>query len=106
MIHEKKDLQPVEEEMTLADIVENEEDKKILEPVVKEVKKDNPFIIGIITADTAFMRKEPEDNATIITTLIKDDAVIVDPNGDVGDYALVTAKITMGYILKSQFKIK
>lgn len=108
MINEKKDVKPVDEEMTLSDIVENEEDKKILEPVkpIKTNKGDLPYTFGYITVDQALMRKEPDENSAVVSVLKKNDAVIIDPNGDVGKFCRVTAKISIGYILKSQFIIK
>lgn len=103
MIEGKKKYE--DDEMTLADVVENEEDKKILKPV-KSVKSDSPYIFGYITVDTAFMRKEPDENSEVITVLKKGEAVIVDPNGDTGDYSKITAQISVGYILKSQYILK
>lgn len=103
MIEGKKKYE--DEEMTLADVVENEEDKKILAPV-KPVKSNSPYIFGYITVDTAFMRKEPNENSEVITILKKGEAVIIDPNGDAGDYSKITAHISVGYILKSQYILK
>ena len=104
MINEKKNYEP-DEEITIADIVENEEDKKILEPV-KPVKKDRPYTFGYIIVDTALMREEPDENSKVVTILKKDDAVIIDPNGDAGDFTKITAHISVGYILKSQYEIR
>lgn len=103
MIEGKKKYE--DEEMTLADVVENEEDKKILAPV-KPVKSNSPYIFGYITVDAAFMRKEPNEDSEVITILKKGEAVIVDPNGDAGDYSKITAQISVGYILKSQYILK
>ena len=108
MINEKKDVKSVEEEMTLSDIIENEEDKKILEPDTrtKAFKGDLPYTFGYIIVDQALMRKEPDENSAVVSVLKKNDAVIIDPNGDAGKFCRVTAKISIGYILKSQFIIK
>ena len=104
MINEKKNYEP-DEEITIADIVENEEDKKILEPV-KPVNNDMPYKFGYVTVDNVYMRAEPDEDSIVITVLNKGDAVIIAPNGDAGKFTKITAKVAVGYILKSQYEIR
>lgn len=107
MIHDKKKEEPVEE-MTLADIVENEEDKKILEPV--EVKapvtaKSDKYIMGVADKDGVFIRKEADDNSSILYILKKGEYVIINHDLDTDKYYYVSIKSVIGYVLKSEISI-
>ena len=100
MIHDKKKEEPVEEEITLADIVENEEDKKILEPVVEEKvapkKNDNRYIMGFAIKDGVFIRKQPDGYAEIIYMLRKGEPVMINHDNDTTEYYYVSAKSVLG----------
>lgn len=107
MISYEKSEEPIENNVTLAEVVESEEDKKILEPVYKPgvKKKNKPFKIGVVISDTADLKEEPEKYAELITILKKGDAAVIDDDSD-PEYYKVTASIKVGYILKSQLEVK
>ena len=94
----------LENEQTLSDIVENEEDKKFLEPVEKVVekpaKKPGKMLIGKITKDRTRLRKEPEEYTDVLSLLRKGDLVIVDENKTFDEYYLVTSHGVVGYVSK------
>lgn len=94
----------LENEQTLSDIVENEEDKKFLEPVKevvkKPAKKPGKMLIGKITNDRTRLRKEPEEYTDVLSLLRKGDLVIVDRNKTLDEYYLVTAHGVVGYVSK------
>ncbi len=96
-----------ENNVSIADIVENKEDKKILEPIVKpkETKKRTPYTIGIVTVDKAYVMSEPDEYSEIVSVLKKGEAAIIDGDSD-KDYYKITANIKVGYILKNQIEIK
>lgn len=96
-----------ENNISIADITENEKDKKILEPEIKpnEIKKRTPYTIGEIIVDKAYLMEEPDEYSEIISMLKKGDAAIIESDED-KLYYKVTANIKVGYILKSQIKIK
>ena len=97
----------LENEQTLSDIVENEEDKKFLEPVkpVEEVvekpaKKPGKMLIGKVSVDKTRLRKEPEEYSDVRRLLKKGDIVVVDRNKEFDKYYLVTAYGSVGYVSK------
>jgi hypothetical protein len=98
---------PDENNIALADIVEDEKDKKILEPVIKPKteKKRSPYKMGIVIVHTAYLMKEPDEYSDIISVLKKGDAVIIEDDTD-EQYYKVTANIKVGYILKNQIEMK
>ena len=98
---------PDENNIALADIVEDEKDKKILEPVIKPKveKKRSPYKMGIVIVKTAYLMKEPDEYSDIISVLKKGDAVIIEDDSD-EQYYKVTANIKVGYILKNQIEMK
>ena len=98
---------PDENNIALADIVEDEKDKKILEPTIKPKaeKKRSPYKIGIVIVNTAYLMKEPDEYSDIISVLKKGDAVIIEDDSD-EQYYKVTANIKVGYILKNQIEMK
>lgn len=94
----------LENEQTLSDIVENEEDKKFLEPVEKVVekpaKKRRKMLIGKIKNDRTRLRKEPEEYTDVLSLLRKGDLVIIDENKTFDEYYLVTSHGVVGYVSK------
>lgn len=82
----------IENEQTIADIVDDPKDKEILEPV-----KINP--IGFVN-DMVYLRKEPNKNASIIAILHKGDTVAINSAGSTSSFYYVTAISTIGYIEK------
>ena len=103
MITEKKDTKPVEE-ITIADIVENEEDKKILEPV--KSKKINKTRVGIVIPNSLFVRKEIDPNSEIVLFLKKGDAVVIDENGTTDEFYHITAECAIGYVPVDSIEVK
>ena len=101
---EKPEEESVNEEITLADIVENEEDKKILEPVKEETVKSD-FIIGITTKDGVMLRKDPDENGQVLYVLKKDEGVVINHDFDTSKFYFVSAKSALGYILKDEITI-
>ena len=102
----KKEEASVEEELTLADIVENEEDKKILEPVKVETPvKTDKYIIGVADKDGVFIRKEADETASILYILKKGECVIINHNNDTNDYYYASIKSVIGYVLKKDITI-
>ena len=106
MIHDKKKEEPVEEEITLADIVENEEDKKILEPVVEEKvapkKNDSKYIMGFAIKDGVFVRQEPEGYSEILYILKQGEPVLINHDKDTTEYYYMSIKSVLGYVLKDE----
>ena len=96
-----------ENNVSIADIIENKEDKKILEPIVKpkKTKKRPPYTIGIVTVDKAYIMSEPDEYSEFVSVLKKGEAAIIEDDSD-KDYYKVTANIKVGYILKNQIEIK
>lgn len=90
-------------EMELSEIVENEEDKKILEPVKNTVSS---IVIGYVIADRAFVRSEPNNNSDILCILKKNETLAVDSSSIGQDYYMVTVKSIIGYVAKTQITIK
>jgi len=97
----------LENEQTLSDIVENEEDKKFLEPVkpVEEVvekpaKKHGKMLIGKVSVEKTRLKTEPEEYSDVRRLLKKGDIVIVDRNKEFDEYYLVTAYGSVGYVSK------
>jgi len=92
------------EEISLSEIVENEEDKKILEPV-KKVNKVGHYIIGIANANNVYVRKEPDKYSEIVYILKNGATVTIDPNDETYDYFKVTVESVVGYVLKEFISI-
>lgn len=84
--------------------IENENNKKVLEPVKKVVEKQNKrpvkMLIGKIANDRTRLRKEPEEYTDVLSLLRKGDLVVVDRNEILDDYYLVTAHGIVGYVSK------
>ena len=102
----------LENEQTLSDIVENEEDKKFLEPVeeVKEVveksaKKPGKMLIGKVSVEKTRLKKEPEEYSDVRRILKKGDIVVIDRNKEFDEYYLVTAYGSVGYVSKDDIII-
>ena len=109
MIREKRneenpEEESVNEEITLADIVENEEDKKILEPV-KEETKQSKIIIGITTKDGVMLRKEADENGQVLYVLKKGEGVVINHDFDTNKFYFVSAHSSLGYVLKDEITI-
>lgn len=92
-----------EKEMSIADIVTNEEDKKVLEPVKSKKKKT---IIGIVNCDQLFLREEPDRESDALNVLIKDSAVVIDEDGSTSDFYKVVAGGIVGYCVKEFITVK
>lgn len=90
-------------EMSIADIVTNEEDKKILEPVKTKKKKT---VIGIVNCDQLFLREEPDKESDALDILLKDSAVIIDEDGSTATFYKVAARGIVGYCVKEFITIK
>ena len=94
----------LENEQTLSDIIENEEDKKFLEPVEevveKPAKKPGKMLIGKVSVEKTRLKKEPEEYSDVRRLLKKGDIVIVDRNKEFDKYYLVTAYGSVGYVSK------
>lgn len=107
MITEKKDkkfVEPTEEEnVTLAEIVENEEDKNILEPV-KTIKSDDELVTGIVTSKIAYVRQEPKPHTPVLLFLKHGETVVIDTIGSTDDYYKISGNIS-GYTLKSDIAV-
>lgn len=99
MSKEKKITESVEEEPIV-----DTEPVVYEEPVVEEV--EDSIIVGTVSVDTCYMRKEPMKSGAINLFLKKGDAVIITADGDVGNYYLVTAKTKVGYVLKNEITIE
>lgn len=92
-----------EKEMSIADIVTNEEDKKVLEPVKSKKKKT---IIGVVNCDQLFLREEPDRESDALNVLVKDSAVVIDEDGSTSDFYKVVANGIVGYCVKEFITIK
>lgn len=94
----------LENEQTLSDIVENEEDKRFLEPVEevveKPAKKPGKMLIGKVSVDKTRLKTEPEEYSDVRRLLKKGDIVIIDRNKEFDKYYLVTAYGSVGYVSK------
>lgn len=90
-------------EMSIADIVTNEEDKKILEPVKAKKKRT---VIGIVNCDQLFLREEPDRESDALDILLKDSAVIIDEDGSTATFYKVIARGIVGYCVKEFITIK
>lgn len=83
-------------EMSIADIVTNEEDKKILEPVKAKKKR---IVIGTVTCDSLFLRAEPDKESDILYIMPKGERVAL-MDGDTADFYKVTVNGVTGYCVK------
>ena len=90
-------------EISIADIVTNEEDKKVLEPVKSKKKKT---IIGIVNCDQLFLREEPDRESDALNVLMKDSAVVIDEDGSTSDFYKVVANGIVGFCVKEFITIK
>lgn len=104
MITEKKDSKPIEE-IAIADIVENEEDKKLLEPV-KPTIKSNRIRVGTVIPASLLVRKELDPNSEIVLFLRKGDAVSIDENGSTNEFYYITAKSVIGFVPVNSIEVK
>ena len=86
-------------EMSLADIVTDPKDKKILEPA----KKNGPMTMGTVISDKGFVRKEPDKYSDLLIILKKGKSVVV--SGESGDYYKVSVDSIVGYIRKSKLSV-
>lgn len=95
------------DDKTVDEVVENKEDKKILEPVAepKVNKKNAPYRIGTVTVNIVDVLEKPEKYSDIVTILKKGDTAIIEDDSD-ANYYKVMANIKIGYILKNQIKVK
>ena len=100
MSKEKKITESVEEES----IVDTETEPVVYEEPVVEVK--DSIIVGTVSVNTCYMRKEPMKAGAINLFLKKGDTVIITADGDVGNYYLVTAQTKIGYVLKNEITIE
>lgn len=104
MSKEKKITESIEEEPIVdTEPVVYEEPIVDAEPVVKV---EDSIIVGTVSANTCYMRKEPMKAGAINLFLKKGDTVIITADGDVGNYYLVTAQTKIGYVLKNEITIE
>lgn len=94
-----------EENITLSEIVDNETDKKILEPVIKPVKKSSKYILGKALADHTFVRKEADYESEIVYFLKKDKVVTINPDFESEEFYKVTADSAVGYVPKDEIAL-
>ena len=99
MSKEKKITESVEEESIV-----DTEPVVYEEPVVEEV--EDSIIVGTVSTNICYMRKEPMQSGAINLFLKKGDTVIITADGDVGNYYLVTAQTKIGYVLKNEITIE
>ena len=90
-------------EMSIADIVTNEEDKKILEPVKPKKKK---IVIGVVNCDQLFLREEPDRESDALYVLSKGEGVAIDMDNSTDAFYKVTANSLVGYCVKEFITIK
>lgn len=93
--------EPLENETPLSDIVENAEDKKILEP---KPKKKNKSTFAYVTAKMAYVRSEAEDDSDIIGIVREGDAMLVADELD--EFYYGTINTVLGYVPKNQMEIR
>lgn len=82
-------------EMSIADIVTNEEDKKILEPVKAKKKR---IVIGAVICDQLFLREEPDKESDILYIMPKGEHVAI--MDELSDFYKVTVNGVTGYCAK------
>ena len=82
-------------EISIADIVTNEEDKKILEPVKPKKKRT---VIGTVISDSLFLRDEPDKESDILYIMPKGEHVAI--MEELSDFYKVTVNGVTGYCVK------
>lgn len=82
-------------EISIADIVTNEEDKKILEP---EKPKKKRIAIGTVICDSLFLREEPDKESDILYIMPKGEHVAI--MEELLDFYKVTVNGVTGYCVK------
>lgn len=87
-------------EMSIADIVTNEKDKKILEPVKT---KKNRILIGTVICDRLFLREEPNKESDILYIMPKGECVAI--MGESSYFYKVIVNGVTGYCVKKFIKI-
>ena len=99
-----KDKKIYEEEIPVqeTDIVE----EPIVEETPEPVDEIPENVIGTVSSEVAYMRKDPVKSGAINLFLKKGDTVMITADGDVGNYYLVTAQTKVGYVLKNDITIK
>lgn len=93
--------EPLENETPLSEIIENVEDKKILE---SKPKKKNKSIFAYVTAKMAYVRSDAEEDSDIIGIVREGDAMLIADELD--DFYYGTINTILGYIPKNQMKIR
>lgn len=93
--------EPLENETPLSEIVDDVEDKKILEP-----KKENKsrYTFGYVISNGVYFREQPNKYANIICILKKDDVLLVDK--EESGYYYGTANGRAGYVEKEFIEIR
>lgn len=91
-------------EISIADIVTNEEDKKILEPVKTSKKKKT--ILGVVNCGQLFLREEADIESDALYVLTKGDAVVIDEEGSTPDFYKVVANGVVGFCVKEFITVK
>lgn len=82
-------------EMSIADIVTNEEDKKILEPAKPKKKR---IVIGTVICDQLFLREEPDKESDVLYIMPKGEHVAI--MDELSDFYKVTVNGVTGYCAK------
>ena len=94
-------VEPLENETTLSEIVENVEDKKIPE---SKPKKKNKSIFAYVTAKMAYIRSDADDDSDIIGVVREGDAMLVADELD--EFYYGTINTVLGYVSKNQMEIR
>lgn len=96
----KNSVEP--QEMVIADIVENEEDKKLLEPVQEYVENS----MGRVIAKMAYIRDNPNNRGNVIAIVKYNDTVSIAADGSTIDYYKVTGAGKVGFIKKDEITVE
>ena len=91
-------------EITIADIVTNEEDKKTLTPVNTSKKKK--IIIGTVNCDNLFLREEPDKESDALYVMHKGEAVSINLDESTSTFYKVTVSGTIGFCVKEFITIQ
>lgn len=95
-------VEPIENSISIAEIVDNEEDKKILgqpEPVKNSPKP--AYLIGYIISERSFLRSEANIYSDILAFLSKNQGLVIDLDNSTEDFYYVTVDCKNGYVIKS-----
>ena len=95
-------VEPMDNNISIAEIVDNEEDKKILEQ--PEPVKNGPkpaYLIGYIVPERSFLRSEANIYSDILAFLSKNKGLVINLDNSTEDFYYVTVDCKNGYVIKS-----